>query len=225
WWKTIFINAIRDIKEVVLVLQPWDDPIPLTRAWCIFEIFACHLTEGQLNVTMSRKESKRMLDALAEDKAEGYNKMLDQVSCEKSQSTIPEDRTRIFDAIKDLGASVQDLDRMVFDEFTKSIVKTFERHLEFSKNHGDEADIIRHQLSLVQVYFQLSRYQEAEELCLEAINRSEAAFGSEDGRTVDAKMLVMNLYTHFKPTEENLNWPNKSPLIKFKFMDPIMSKQ
>ncbi|KAJ3311527.1 Kinesin light chain 3 [Blyttiomyces sp. JEL0837] len=204
WWKTTFINAIRDIKEVVLVLQPWDDPIPLTRAWCIFEIFACHLTEGQLNVTMSRNESKRMLDALAEDKAEGYNKMLEQVSCEKSQSTIPEDRTRIFDAINDLGASVQDLDRMVFDEFTKSIVNTFKRHLEFSEDHGDKGDIIRHQLSLVQVYFHLSRYQEAEELCLEAIKRSEVAFGSKDGQTVDARMLLMNLHTHFKPTEEAL---------------------
>ncbi|KAJ3288534.1 Kinesin light chain 3, partial [Blyttiomyces sp. JEL0837] len=32
WWKTTFINAVKNIKNVVLVLQPWDDPIPLTRA-------------------------------------------------------------------------------------------------------------------------------------------------------------------------------------------------
>ena len=31
WWKTTFQNAINSIGRTVLILSPWDDPIPLTR--------------------------------------------------------------------------------------------------------------------------------------------------------------------------------------------------
>ncbi|KAJ3285295.1 hypothetical protein HDU79_007445 [Rhizoclosmatium sp. JEL0117] len=37
WWTTVFQNAIQKIGSVVLIMQPWDDPIPLTRAWCVIK--------------------------------------------------------------------------------------------------------------------------------------------------------------------------------------------
>ena len=30
----------------MLVLSPWDDPIPLTRAWCLYEIYSTMITPG-----------------------------------------------------------------------------------------------------------------------------------------------------------------------------------
>ena len=39
WWKTTFTSAIKMIGRTCLLLAPWSDPIPLTRAWCLFEIF------------------------------------------------------------------------------------------------------------------------------------------------------------------------------------------
>ena len=33
WWCGTFKSAIRDIHHTVLVLEPWSDPIPFTRAW------------------------------------------------------------------------------------------------------------------------------------------------------------------------------------------------
>jgi hypothetical protein len=35
WWSTTFLSAIGKIGHTVLVLSPWDDPIPLKRAWCL----------------------------------------------------------------------------------------------------------------------------------------------------------------------------------------------
>ena len=35
WWSSIFRDAIRAIGWTVTVLSPWDDPLPLTRAWCL----------------------------------------------------------------------------------------------------------------------------------------------------------------------------------------------
>ncbi|KAJ3326524.1 hypothetical protein HDU76_012856 [Blyttiomyces sp. JEL0837] len=202
WWKTTFINAIRDIKEVVLVLQPWDDPIPLRRAWCIYEIFACHLTEGTLNVAMSPKETERMLDALSEDNADGYNHMLARVSCEKSETSIVTDRDRIFKAIREL-SSMENLDRLVFDVFTKSIVNKFNRQLDISKRNGIESDIIRHQLSMAQILSHLSSSTEAEVLCLDAVERCERLYGPEDHITLDAKHTLVTIYTDIKQTKQS----------------------
>ena len=38
WWDETFKEAIRMIGGTVMVLSPWDDPIPLTRSWCLWDI-------------------------------------------------------------------------------------------------------------------------------------------------------------------------------------------
>ena len=34
WWQTVFRDNIGKLKRTLLVLE-WDDPKPLTRAWCL----------------------------------------------------------------------------------------------------------------------------------------------------------------------------------------------
>ncbi|KAJ3283098.1 Kinesin light chain 3, partial [Blyttiomyces sp. JEL0837] len=203
WWETTFINAIRGVQEVVLVLQPWDYPIPLRRAWCIYEIFACHLIGSQLHVAMSPRESQRMLDSLSEDKASGYKKMLAQVSCVKSEASVERDREKIFEVIRDL-TSIDEMDRLVFDVFTKSIVRRLERQVEIAKEggDGDEGKIVDWELVLAQVLFQLSLYHEAEPLCKDAVERCEATYGSEHVKTIAAKQALLDLVSKYKPNEE-----------------------
>ena len=41
-------NSIEQIGTVVLVLAPWSSPVPLTRAWCLFEIM-CSLNANQVD--------------------------------------------------------------------------------------------------------------------------------------------------------------------------------
>ena len=38
WFATTFRDGVKDIGEVLLVLSPWDNPQPICRAWCLFEI-------------------------------------------------------------------------------------------------------------------------------------------------------------------------------------------
>ena len=38
WWSTAFAAGIRAIGHTCLVLAPWRDPIPLKRAWCLWEL-------------------------------------------------------------------------------------------------------------------------------------------------------------------------------------------
>lgn len=36
WWSTTFVEAIRKFGKVLLVFQPFLDPLPLKRAWCLW---------------------------------------------------------------------------------------------------------------------------------------------------------------------------------------------
>jgi hypothetical protein len=45
WWSTTFKSAICSFGRTVMVLKPWDRPITLSRAWCLFEIF-CTVQTG-----------------------------------------------------------------------------------------------------------------------------------------------------------------------------------
>ena len=40
WWCTTFADLVRSLGKTVMVLSPWDDPVALTRAWCLWELLA-----------------------------------------------------------------------------------------------------------------------------------------------------------------------------------------
>jgi hypothetical protein len=45
WWGTTFKEAIALMGHTVMMLSPWDSPQPLTRAWCLWELF-CTVSVG-----------------------------------------------------------------------------------------------------------------------------------------------------------------------------------
>jgi hypothetical protein len=98
WWKSIFTNAIKTINNVLMVLLPWDNPVTLTRAWCIFEIFACESTQSRFEVTMTAAETTRFL-SMIRDATLFYN-MLANIKSENATSYLPYDCERIFEVIR-----------------------------------------------------------------------------------------------------------------------------
>ena len=64
WWTQAFRQAVVDIGHTVLVLQPWDAPVPLTRSWCLWEIY-CTLDGGaELHIALSPAQHEAFQDAL-----------------------------------------------------------------------------------------------------------------------------------------------------------------
>ena len=67
WWFTTFKEAVASIGHTVLVLMPWDDPIPLTRAWCIWEILSTiDDSKAKLEICLPAVEQKAFADFLVE---------------------------------------------------------------------------------------------------------------------------------------------------------------
>ena len=58
-WAVCFGAAIRSMGRVCLVATPWDQPVCITRAWCLWEIFSAAMSdETELEVCLPDAERK-----------------------------------------------------------------------------------------------------------------------------------------------------------------------
>ena len=80
WWCTTFKSAIAQFGYTVMILSPWHDPVPLTRAWCLFELYCTSETKSRFEIVMSPSDEQAFVDAITSDTQGEMNKMLATVS-------------------------------------------------------------------------------------------------------------------------------------------------
>ena len=64
WWTQTFRQSVVDIGRTVLVLQPWHAPVPLTRSWCLWEIYSTLDGGAELHVALSPAQRAAFQDAM-----------------------------------------------------------------------------------------------------------------------------------------------------------------
>ena len=64
WWRQTFRCAIETIGHTCVVLSPWEDPIPLKRAWCLWEVLCTINGNVPLTVQLPPKELASFEEAL-----------------------------------------------------------------------------------------------------------------------------------------------------------------
>ncbi|EGD83193.1 hypothetical protein PTSG_03824 [Salpingoeca rosetta] len=100
WWSTTFKESIASIGHVLLVLTPWSDPVPLTRAWCLWEIF-CSLSGEGVKLTIQLPEAERAsLRTAVMDDFDAVVDTLVRVQAEKAEAWNPKDKEMIFKTIQ-----------------------------------------------------------------------------------------------------------------------------
>jgi len=98
WWQTVFRDNIGKLKRTLLVLE-WDDPKPLSRAWCLWEMVSTVDTRSEFHVLMSSKNHKSFATALVEDLKSIVFKTCN-VDLNSAQAFNPSDRDNIFKAVE-----------------------------------------------------------------------------------------------------------------------------
>ena len=101
WWFTTFKEAVASIGHTVLVLMPWDDPIPLTRAWCIWEILST-IDDGKakLEICLPAVEQKAFADFLVEKGSDKVIVKMVGMDVQRAEAWKKEDRDAILNAVK-----------------------------------------------------------------------------------------------------------------------------
>ena len=68
WFKDAFAQAITRIGHTLLVLQPWHAPLPLTRSWCLWEIFSTLDGGKELKIVLSPAQRADFQETLVRGK-------------------------------------------------------------------------------------------------------------------------------------------------------------
>lgn len=98
WWERQFRDAVGSFSTLTLVLNSWTKPVPMTRIWCIWEIFSAVDGEGFVQITFPPTVSTQIWREIEDDKAALVD-MLDGIDVNKAQASFPADIQRILAAI------------------------------------------------------------------------------------------------------------------------------
>ena len=100
WFCSTFRNGIVNIGQVLLVLSPWDDPKPIKRCWCLFEIFnSLEESEVKFSINLPRAEVAELKSGIIKD-AGCVIQALSDIQAEKAEAKSELDKEMIFDVIK-----------------------------------------------------------------------------------------------------------------------------
>ena len=94
----MFRDSIGKLKRTLLVLE-WDDPKPLSRAWCLWEMVSTVDTRSEFHVLMSPKNHKSFATALVNDFENIVFKTCN-VDLRSAQAFNPGDRDNIFKVVE-----------------------------------------------------------------------------------------------------------------------------
>eukprot|EP00808_Paulinella_micropora_P018779 g80800.t1 len=67
FWFNAFRENVKDIGHTVLILSPWRNPLPLTRSWCLWEIFCTRDTGATFEICLSQAEAKDFENVILND--------------------------------------------------------------------------------------------------------------------------------------------------------------
>uniref|UniRef100_A0A7S0QJD3 TIR domain-containing protein n=1 Tax=Cryptomonas curvata TaxID=233186 RepID=A0A7S0QJD3_9CRYP len=128
WWNSTFLNAVGSMGEVVVVLQPWRAPVPLTRVWCIFEAYAAEATRSHFSIAVTEAEASDLVNTICSNPST-LLATLRRICCEASTATQAEDRELIFDNIRQSVGFVQ-LDSMIASRMIEAVCAELCRQLD-----------------------------------------------------------------------------------------------
>jgi len=187
WWCTRFKQAIRSFGKVVLVLEPWSDPIPIQRAWCLWEIFCTIDTESEFYVAMCEEQHKDFKLRLVKN-FEEIRLTLSKIDARRAEASNAEDRDKIFEAIED-AVGFTTLNERVIGKMREWLLNSGETYLgETSRVYGQNDLRTLEMLNcLGKVYRDMNQYSEAERLFSKALPGFIDTTGEDSTYTTEVK--------------------------------------
>jgi len=166
------LDSIGKLKRTLLVLE-WDDPKPLSRAWCLWEMVSTVDTRSEFHVLMSPKNHKSFATALVTKFRHLVLKTCN-VDLRSAQAFNPSDRDNIFKAVE---AAVG------FNEVNKVIIGIMRNWMVESGKEAllglpeEERAVSKLQNNLALLLQDQGKLSEAEPLYREALEESQRSFG------------------------------------------------
>ena len=147
WWRDTFKSAIAEFGHTVMIFAPWNDPTPLTRGWCIWELYCTLATMSRFEIAMSTADQAQFIEDVAGDPQKVVHKMLATIDARKSECWKAEDRDRIHQVIHDT-VGFSNVNDMVFSLMRDWVVNTTKAALETNADDEEELRLLQALASL-----------------------------------------------------------------------------
>lgn len=139
WWCGTFKSAIHQFGHTVMVLAPWKNPIPLTRGWCLFELFCTADTKSTFEIAMSKAQQQEFLYDMERHGTDAIDQMLAIVDSENSKCWKPSDLASIK-AVVEQSVGYRGVNSMVFEQMRDWVVRVVQEALKTSTPAAPEKE-------------------------------------------------------------------------------------
>ena len=172
WWETAFANAVASIGHTCVMSTPWNAPLVITRAWCLWEIFCTLDAESvgcKLTLALPESEETAMLEAFAKDGEDAVLAPFAKIDSRLAEATNPDDLAKIQLAIE-RGPGHNALNSAVLQRSTTWVVNTIEQYIDgIRKTQAWTRHALNVLYELVELRFVLAQYRLALDECAEGI--------------------------------------------------------
>ena len=125
YFYTTFSDGIRSIGKTLLVLLPWFSPIPLTRAWCLWEIIATiQAPDAKLVVDMSPAQSSNLRDWIANGGNGGIIALIEGIDVSTAEARSDSDRLRILQSAQNAPGGIAGINSAIKNQLRAWMVAT-----------------------------------------------------------------------------------------------------
>jgi tetratricopeptide (TPR) repeat protein len=178
WWEETFCSAIGRMGKLVMVMTPWDNPICLTRAWCLIELWACRSSGGEFGVALPPSERTRFLEEIVDKHAMFYD-MLSKVNTQHSECSRDADKQRIFAHVRGLKGGFTALDRGVLQTITEWLQKQLEDEIAqaVSAGNADSERNVQIMSALAELFRNLGQFSRALPLLEDCLEKRKRVLG------------------------------------------------
>ncbi|KAJ3040475.1 Kinesin light chain 3 [Rhizophlyctis rosea] len=128
WLKNTFMDAISSMKNVLMVITALDKPLTLTRAWCIFELYAAISTKSEFDVALPTAQLFEIQTL----------KIVTSVNTRKSKATEEDDLRAIQHAIQET-VGFTNLDKSIVSALELWMVRALELFAEYGERRTRES--------------------------------------------------------------------------------------
>ena len=159
WWANTFKTAVEEIGETLLILTPWESPVMLTRAWCLYEI-SC---SKKLSIGMSKDQNLSFNRELKRTKNSVLNTIW-QIDLEKANAWLKEDKDKIFDVVRSIDGGFHKFNTIVMSLMKQWITNQLRKiSFEFVDSTTDKLSFeqIKEVTSAGRLFNQMGNYDEA----------------------------------------------------------------
>ncbi|GBG29834.1 Kinesin light chain 3 [Hondaea fermentalgiana] len=174
-------EAIELFDERLIFFDKWESPTPLTRMWCVWEVYGAVQCHQSLQPIFAPSETKRFIDLMETGSSAAISRVLAGVELATAQCHDEGDRKMIMDAVEKIPGGFYAINGAVLSKVREWLAQTAldilaERREAFGDTSPEAVRLMRNVASLLR---DLSQFEAALALFTEVCEIEQSTYGEE----------------------------------------------